>query len=181
MSTKSENDPDMTPSDFEVGVQRLLGTLLRLRLRSEHYEKKLQEVQVENEALRKQLLTNPLTPESEKAWTDCAARNRATYLATLDGVAKGHSGTDPVLGRLAEWCCTYGHDLCPGAYADTFGEGVRSSKAQVRNILDTASIKPAPECVFTERFEKKLLKLGFTRVEGTYPGDFVLHTSTAKV
>ena len=48
--------------------------------------------------------------------------------------------------RLADWCVQHGAALCPGARADTFGEGMREAKRQVRDILDSAAPEqPAPE------------------------------------
>lgn len=40
------------------------------------------------------------------------------------------------LEAIAEWTHEYGRNLCPGARADTYGEGIRAAKAQVRAILE---------------------------------------------
>ncbi len=43
---------------------------------------------------------------------------------------------EDALGRLREWTDRYGAELCPGpGRADTYGEGVRASKDQVRRLL----------------------------------------------
>jgi len=52
-------------------------------------------------------------------------------------------------GRLEEWCCTVGEELCPPG-ADTYGEGVRESKSQVALLLhldQPAGREPCDRCV----------------------------------
>ena len=54
--------------------------------------------------------------------------------------------------RLADWCVQHGAALCPGARADTFGEGMREAKRQVRGILDSvAPEQPAQSHAFDRR------------------------------
>lgn len=37
--------------------------------------------------------------------------------------------------KIGEWTHRYGSSLCPGGYADTFGDGMRAAKEQVGRIL----------------------------------------------
>lgn len=39
------------------------------------------------------------------------------------------------VGKLGEWTHAFGAELCPGRYADTFGEGKRCAKAEVADML----------------------------------------------
>lgn len=43
------------------------------------------------------------------------------------------------IALLWQWCATYGRDLCPGLLPDTYGEGMREAKAQVRAIIRRAA------------------------------------------
>lgn len=54
------------------------------------------------------------------------------------------SKIDVVLSRLQDWTQEYGAALCPGHHADSFGDGMREAKRQVRQILNslTYSFKP---------------------------------------
>lgn len=39
------------------------------------------------------------------------------------------------LNYIAKWSKTYGAALCPGTRPDTFGEGMREAKEQIKSIL----------------------------------------------
>lgn len=50
---------------------------------------------------------------------------------------------DVLLGRLTDWCFRYGDALKPTAgSADSFGDGMRAAKEQVRALLDAHAAQP---------------------------------------
>lgn len=59
----------------------------------------------------------------------------ARALLARTDLGRGWVGPEGV-GRLVQWTRTYGAALCPPG-PDTYGEGVRAAKDQVRRILDT--------------------------------------------
>lgn len=56
-------------------------------------------------------------------------------VALLNDVYADVEGMRRRLGGVREWADTYGGDLCPGERPDTYGEGVRAAKQQVRFLL----------------------------------------------
>jgi hypothetical protein len=48
-----------------------------------------------------------------------------------------------VLGRVIDWTHQYGAALCPGTRPDTFGEGMREAKEQIKRLAALAA--PAPK------------------------------------
>jgi hypothetical protein len=74
-------------------------------------------------------------------WIKQVVRRREMKSTPTDQIAlQAHQ--ERVLSLLTEWSDTYGKDLCPGAGdADTFGDGMRAAKKQVKGILSSATLE----------------------------------------
>lgn len=76
----------------------------------------------ETETLRALAQIDELTAER-----DAAVRERDEAMAEVEQLRAA-------LARIAEWTHVYGNALCPHG-ADTYGEGMRDAKDQVRNLI----------------------------------------------
>lgn len=94
-------------------------------------------------------MTNDLTKMSRdelRAEFLLRDNNMGNTVGVFDELARRATANERLRATLSDWCVQYGSALCPTAgSADSFGDGMRAAKDQVRRILAAAPEAPPAE------------------------------------